>query len=332
MHALCYHLDWAFGKKHHSRHSKKWYGKRKFSSAFDGGGWRLGTAPFNDTVRSPDVINIRDSDEETSVPQKRRATADERPSESQSPSMDWGTTSTSDTSTQRSEQHTPPESPPHAESSPERNTSSSQQDQHTVDSCGDTGSPRTSSTPQGEKAPSKEPPATSSTASDLPAVNTTSPSLGRRGKVSASNSEESLGFSSISSERLSRSSSVPCHYCPSSEQKVAVKTCLVCGASMCSEHLRAHLEKPVFQNHPLVNAVEDVSLWRCQEHQEMNRIYCRSCAACVCTVCSLVGLHKGHECISIREAEQELRVRDSFFSFLIVIIGGLILSTAYYLQ
>ncbi len=26
---------------------------------------------------------------------------------------------------------------------------------------------------------------------------------------------------------------MPCHYCPSSEQKVAVKTCLVCGASMC---------------------------------------------------------------------------------------------------
>uniref|UniRef100_A0A672QQU9 Si:dkey-29p10.4 n=1 Tax=Sinocyclocheilus grahami TaxID=75366 RepID=A0A672QQU9_SINGR len=76
---------------------------------------------------------------------------------------------------------------------------------------------------------------------------------------------------------------------------------------MCPEHLRAHLEKPVFQNHPLVNAVEDVSLWRCQEHQEMNRIYCRSCAVCVCTVCSLVGSHKGHECISIRKAEQELR-------------------------
>ncbi|ROI15057.1 E3 ubiquitin/ISG15 ligase TRIM25 [Anabarilius grahami] len=304
-------INWSFGKKHHSRHSKKWHGKRKFSSAFDGGGWRLGTAPFNDTVRGPDVININDSDEETSVPQKRRATADERPSESQSPSMVWGTTSTSDTSTQRSEQHTPPESEeiesPHAESSPERNTNSSQQDQHTVDSYGDTGSPRTSSTPEGEKSPSKDSPATSSKASDLPAVSATSQSLGRLEKVSASNSEESLGISSISSERLSRSSSVPCHYCPSSEQKVAVKTCLVCGASMCSEHLRAHLEKPVFQNHPLVNAVEDVSLWRCQEHQEMNRIYCRSCAVCVCTVCSLVGSHRGHECISIREAEQELR-------------------------
>ncbi|KAK7160108.1 hypothetical protein R3I93_007919 [Phoxinus phoxinus] len=298
---------WAFRKKHHGRHSKKCPGKRKFSSAFHGGGWRLGTGPFNDIDSDPDVIDIHDSDEETSIPRKRKATADERPSESQTPSVVWGMTSTSDSSTQ---QHTPPETveitSPHVDSSPERNTSSSQQDQHTVSSHGDTGSPRRSSTSQGEKEVLKEPPATSSKASDLPAVNATSHSLGRREKDSASESA-SLRIPSTSSERLSRSSSVPCHYCPSSDQKVAVKTCLVCGASMCSEHLRAHLEKPVFQNHPLVDAVEDVSLWRCQEHQEMNRIYCRSCAVCVCTVCSLVGSHKGHECISIREAEQELR-------------------------
>lgn len=239
-------------------------------------------------------------------------------------------TSTSDTSTQ----HTPPETveitSPHAESSPERNTSSSQQDQHTVSSHGDTGSPRRGSTSQGEREVSEEPPSTSSKASDLPAVNATSHSPGRREKDSASNSESaSLRICSTSSERLSRSRSVPCHYCPSSDQKVAVKTCLVCGASMCSEHLRAHLEKPVFQNHPLVDAVEDVSLWRCQEHQEMNRIYCRSCAVCVCTVCSLVGSHKGHECISIREAEQELRVRlylALFFSFR---IGDLICGSTF---
>ncbi|XP_067275100.1 tripartite motif-containing protein 14 [Pseudorasbora parva] len=291
---------WAFAKKLHGRHSKKWHGKRKFSSTLHGGGWRLGTAPFSDIVSGPNVISINDSDEESSIPRKRRANEDERPSESQPSPVVWGAMSARDTSTQ----HTPPGPEettfPHVESSPERNTSSSQQDQHTVASYGDTGSPRTSSRPQGEST-------TSSKASDVPAVNATTHSLGKREKDNVSNSEEALRISSTSSERLSRGRSVPCHYCPSSEQKVAVKTCLVCGASMCSEHLRAHLEKPVFQNHPLVNAVEDVSLWRCQEHQEMNRIYCRSCAVCVCTVCSLVGSHKGHECISIREAEQELR-------------------------
>ncbi|XP_062403058.1 E3 ubiquitin/ISG15 ligase TRIM25 [Sardina pilchardus] len=100
---------------------------------------------------------------------------------------------------------------------------------------------------------------------------------------------------------------VLCHYCSGQEQRPAVKTCLQCGASMCADHLRIHLESPVFQGHPLVPAVNDVSPWRCQEHQEMNRIYCRPCAMCVCTVCTVIGSHRDHACISIKEAEKELR-------------------------
>ncbi|XP_069019360.1 tripartite motif-containing protein 14 [Embiotoca jacksoni] len=100
---------------------------------------------------------------------------------------------------------------------------------------------------------------------------------------------------------------LPCDYCPKTGYQSAVKTCLVCGASMCTEHLRPHLESPVFQNHTLVSTIEDISRWRCQEHQEMNRIYCRQCAVCVCTVCTVIGCHRDHVCISIREAERELR-------------------------
>lgn len=100
---------------------------------------------------------------------------------------------------------------------------------------------------------------------------------------------------------------VPCHYCPKTECQLAVKTCLVCGASMCKEHLRPHLDSPVFQNHTLVPPAEDISLWRCQDHQEINRIYCRQCRVCVCTVCTVIGAHRDHACISIREAERELR-------------------------
>ncbi|GAA6224037.1 E3 ubiquitin/ISG15 ligase TRIM25-like [Lates japonicus] len=104
-----------------------------------------------------------------------------------------------------------------------------------------------------------------------------------------------------------KNSPVPCHYCPKTEYQSAVKTCLVCGASMCTEHLRPHLDSPVFQNHTLVPPMEDISPWRCQEHQEINRIYCRQCGVCVCTVCTVIGSHRDHVCISIREAERELR-------------------------
>ncbi|XP_041652420.1 tripartite motif-containing protein 14 [Cheilinus undulatus] len=103
------------------------------------------------------------------------------------------------------------------------------------------------------------------------------------------------------------SSPVPCHYCPKTGYQTAVKTCLVCGASMCKEHLRPHLDSPVFQNHTLVPPMEDISIWRCQEHQEINRIYCRQCGVCVCTLCTVIGSHHDHVCISIREAERALR-------------------------
>lgn len=82
---------------------------------------------------------------------------------------------------------------------------------------------------------------------------------------------------------------------------------------MCTEHLRPHLDSPVFKSHTLVPPVEDISSWRCQEHHEINRIYCRQCGECVCTVCTVIGSHRGHVCISIREAEKELRVGRDFF-------------------
>lgn len=163
----------------------------------------------------------------------------------------------------------------------------------------------------------KTPRATTS-ATDIPSpsssLSSTPPkATGSPGQLSPATSRRSLPHIESPSARDTTSASVaqvPCHYCPGQNQKPAVKTCLQCGASMCAEHLRTHLESPVFQGHPLVPAVEDVSPWRCQEHQEMNRIYCRPCRVCVCTVCTVIGSHRDHTCISIKEAERELRVSE----------------------
>ncbi|XP_027128881.1 E3 ubiquitin/ISG15 ligase TRIM25 [Larimichthys crocea] len=126
-------------------------------------------------------------------------------------------------------------------------------------------------------------------------------------KTPATASESQSRFDTFPRLESKNAKPVPCHYCPKTRANSAVKTCLVCGASMCTEHLRPHLESPVFQNHTLVSPVEDISTWRCQEHQEVNRIYCRECGVCVCTVCTVIGSHRDHVCISIREAERELR-------------------------
>ncbi|KAJ8002595.1 hypothetical protein DPEC_G00160530 [Dallia pectoralis] len=130
-----------------------------------------------------------------------------------------------------------------------------------------------------------------------------------RAPTSPARAPERVSLSQGLGVQTSMVSPVPCNYCPSDVSLPAVKTCLVCGASMCSEHLRHHLESPVFRSHTLVPPVDDISPWRCQEHQEINRIYCRQCSTCVCTVCTdrVIGSHRDHECVSIREAEDELR-------------------------
>lgn len=139
-----------------------------------------------------------------------------------------------------------------------------------------------------------------------------SPPMSNKNVPTASGSPHRVGFPPRA--EVKNSGPVPCHYCPRIGCQLAVKTCLVCGASMCTEHLRPHLDSPVFKSHTLVPPVEDISSWRCQEHHEINRIYCRQCGECVCTVCTVIGSHRGHVCISIREAEKELRVRRDFFS------------------
>ncbi|XP_041061423.1 tripartite motif-containing protein 60-like [Carcharodon carcharias] len=76
----------------------------------------------------------------------------------------------------------------------------------------------------------------------------------------------------------------------------AVKTCLKCESSMCPVHLGNS-----------TNSTADMSLWKCTEHQEPLKIYCKDDKVCVCTLCTLIGKHKGHNCGSINEGEKELR-------------------------
>ncbi|XP_042198784.1 E3 ubiquitin/ISG15 ligase TRIM25-like [Callorhinchus milii] len=101
---------------------------------------------------------------------------------------------------------------------------------------------------------------------------------------------------------------LPCNYCTDDPQP-AVKTCLKCEASMCLQHLKPHTENPVFKNHPLVDAAEDIALWKCNEHNKLLEIYCMDDEVCICTFCTVVGQHKKHNCTSIDEGEKELRAR-----------------------
>ncbi|XP_030641538.1 E3 ubiquitin/ISG15 ligase TRIM25 [Chanos chanos] len=291
---------WTLGQRLSSRYSQKTLlGKRRASSSSsrqNSGGYRLGSAPSSNSNTT--VIDL--SPDNDPPPRKKTATANPPPAEEPLPRGASG-------GDIPSPQNTPPSKTP----SPRRNTPPDRG--HSSAAVEVTNIPSAEpSTSRDETTTRVIPPG----ARSPPAEMASSPSNTTRQRESTPNSSpptkspKSSPVSNTQSARMDTQndeSFVPCHYCSSSLQRLAVKTCLICGASMCPEHLRAHLESPVFQSHPLVPAVNDISPWRCVEHQEMNRIYCRQCSVCVCTVCTVIGSHKEHTCVGIKEAERELR-------------------------
>ncbi|KAL4630322.1 tripartite motif-containing protein 14-like isoform X1 [Arapaima gigas] len=165
-----------------------------------------------------------------------------------------------------------------------------------------------------DRSPAETPTRAAASGDDQQPSFSTSPSSSgsqQLGKRSAGATSEPVHKRPARGQNLPSASSnisTICHFClPAEARSPAMKTCLMCGASMCADHLKPHLESPVFQNHILVPPQADISLWRCQDHQEINKIYCQECAVCVCTVCTLIGQHRNHTCISVADAERELR-------------------------
>lgn len=75
---------------------------------------------------------------------------------------------------------------------------------------------------------------------------------------------------------------VACDHCL---QATAVKTCLVCMASFCQEHLRPHLDSPAFRDHPLQPPVRDLMRRKCPQHNRLRDFFCPEHSECICHVC-----------------------------------------------
>ncbi|XP_036407058.1 E3 ubiquitin/ISG15 ligase TRIM25-like [Megalops cyprinoides] len=100
---------------------------------------------------------------------------------------------------------------------------------------------------------------------------------------------------------------VRCDYCPPGEQAAAVKTCLKCEVSMCAEHVKPHLERPAFREHPLTEPLGDVKERKCPEHDETFRYYCTDDSVCVCTACTIEGRHAGHTIKTLKNTMKDLK-------------------------
>lgn len=101
----------------------------------------------------------------------------------------------------------------------------------------------------------------------------------------------------------SATSQVACDHCL---KAAAIKTCLVCMASFCQEHLRPHLDSPAFRDHPLQPPVPDLLNRKCPQHNRLRDLFCPEHSECICHICLVE--HKTCSPVSLSQASADLEV------------------------
>ncbi|XP_075066696.1 E3 ubiquitin/ISG15 ligase TRIM25-like [Mixophyes fleayi] len=92
-----------------------------------------------------------------------------------------------------------------------------------------------------------------------------------------------------------------CTYCIHSPVPAA-KSCLLCEASLCDNHLRVHSKSA---EHVLSDPTTSLGNRKCSAHKELLKYYCTEDAACICVSCTVAGEHQGHQVEMLDEASKK---------------------------
>ncbi|XP_077122904.1 E3 ubiquitin/ISG15 ligase TRIM25-like [Ranitomeya variabilis] len=92
-----------------------------------------------------------------------------------------------------------------------------------------------------------------------------------------------------------------CTYCVDSPVP-AVRSCLLCEASLCDKHLRSHNKAP---EHVLSDPSTSLEKRKCSVHKKILEYYCTEDDSCICVTCSLAGQHRGHRVETLDEASEK---------------------------
>ncbi|XP_053550147.1 E3 ubiquitin/ISG15 ligase TRIM25-like [Bombina bombina] len=92
-----------------------------------------------------------------------------------------------------------------------------------------------------------------------------------------------------------------CSYCIHT-QVPAVKSCLLCEALLCDNHVRAHTKS---EEHVLTDPTTSWDGRKCSVHKKILEYYCSKDASCICASCYVTGEHKGHQVWTLHEASEQ---------------------------
>uniref|UniRef100_A0A8C5PSU0 Uncharacterized protein n=1 Tax=Leptobrachium leishanense TaxID=445787 RepID=A0A8C5PSU0_9ANUR len=104
-----------------------------------------------------------------------------------------------------------------------------------------------------------------------------------------------------SADQVKKGIGIPCTNCILFPVP-AVKTCLLCEASLCENHLRIHSKSA---EHVLTEPTTSLENRKCSVHKKVLEYYCCEDAAWICVSCRLDGDHRGHQVETLSEASEK---------------------------